>query len=103
MIHNEPGAPLPRHVGPHPLQEDADSKAGLRQKLEMYSGPGQPCEESAYANLAALEHGKSFADDGHVAFIEVSKRPGLWFAGHMPVDQISGVTSLLNRHLRYTR
>ena len=66
--------------------------------LELIQG-----EYDDLARLLSSEHGKTFADDGHGAFIEVSKRPGFWFAGHMPVYQISGVTSLLNRHLRDTR
>ena len=69
----------------------------------MRSGPREPREEAAYVDLAALQNGKTFADYGHVSLVEVAKWPGARFTGDKPVNQVSGIASLLNSNLRHTR
>ena len=59
VIHNEPRPPLPRDIGPDPLQEHAYAQTGLRQELEMHRGPGEPCEEPTEMDFAALQNGEA--------------------------------------------
>src|SRR3954451_12359 len=101
MIHDEPGPSLPRHIGPNPLHEDAHSKTGLRQELQMHSRPSEARHEAADVELAALENGETLTDHCHVALIEVTKWTRRGFAGKTPVNQPPGVTPLLHRYLRY--
>ena len=65
----------------------------------MHRGPGEPCEEPAEVDFAALQNGEALADYGHVALVEVAKRPRPRFARDHPVNQVSRIASLLNRYL----
>jgi len=42
VVHDQARAHMAGQNGPHPLKEDADGKAGLAKKLEMYRGSGLP-------------------------------------------------------------
>ena len=44
--------PLPVYARPHPLHEDADPQARLRQELEMNSAPCQPGEKAGVVTRA---------------------------------------------------
>src|SRR5947208_2324866 len=58
MVHDQAGASLTGEKCPHPLDEYAHSQIGCREKLNVDSGPGQPSEESAQVNSAALQNGE---------------------------------------------
>ncbi len=54
VIYNQPGTPLPGHIGPYPLHENTNPKARLCQELEMHRCPCEPCYEAAEVEFAAL-------------------------------------------------
>src|SRR5260221_119789 len=103
MIHNKPGAPLSRYIGPHPLNEDAHTKVGCGKKLQVHGGPGKPGRKPADLDLAALQDGESLADYCQVSFVEVPKGSWRRRTGNTGVNQSPRITSLLYGHLRYTR
>src|SRR5262245_53850952 len=74
VIHDQARASLARKKGPHPLDENACSKVGRGEKLDMDPGPGKPRKKSAEVEFATLQHGKALANDGHISFVEVAER-----------------------------
>ena len=76
--------PLPRHIGPNPLQKNAPAKARRRQEPEVYRRPGEPRPEPTHLDLAALQHRKTLAHYRHGAFVKIAKwtRAGI---GPIPV------------------
>src|SRR6267142_4824209 len=71
VVDDQARTPLPGHVHPHPLHEDADPEARLPQEFEMNGGPRQPGQKPAETQAAALEHGEALTDHGHGPFVEV--------------------------------
>jgi hypothetical protein len=102
MVNNQPGSALASQINPHPLDKDTDTETGLREKLEMNCSPCKTREESAHANLATLQDGKSFPDYGHFTFIEIPERRFCRPPGDQTLNGPTRVTPLLNGNLRYT-
>src|SRR5262252_2344129 len=102
MIHDEPGAPLARQKGPRPLQEDAQPEARCRQELEVNESPGQPRNQSAHLELPALQYGKTLADHGHGALVEIAKRRRRLASIDAAVNEFSRIMPSLHGHLRHT-
>jgi hypothetical protein len=104
MMHDDkPGSPLSRNVSPNPLHEDAHAKAGLGQKLQMHHSPCEPRQDTAAAELAALQNGKALSDDRHIALVEIAEWPGRRLAGDAAFYQPASVAALLHCHLRHAR
>ena len=80
VIHDQARAALSGQIRPDPLNEDADAKVGVAKKLEVHRGPCHPGEKAAEPQPAALQHGETLADHGHVAFVEVAERRRCGFA-----------------------
>ena len=89
VIDDQPRAASSGQIGPNPLEEDTYAKVGLRQELEVYSGPHQPCRKAADVDLAALQDGETLSHDGHTPLVEVTKRTLRGFAGDAPMDPIT--------------
>src|SRR5712691_7140885 len=100
MIHNKPRAPLPRYIGPNPLNENAHAEAGRAKELKMDGSPRKPCEESAKAKLPALQNGEPFANHRHVPLVEITERRRCRRTRHARVNQPSRIPSLLHCYLR---
>src|SRR6266478_1937505 len=100
MIHNKPGAPLPRYIGPNPLNENAHAEAGCAKELKMDHRPRKPGQESAQAKFPALQNGESLANHCHVPLVEIAERRRRGSAHHARVNQSSRIPSLLHCYLR---
>src|ERR1043166_5008643 len=103
MVHDESRAPLAGQEQPGPLQKHADPETNLRQEHDVDKSPGTPSDKAMHLNLAALENGIAFTDNGHVAFVEISKRSETVFAGDVTTNQFAYVASLLHRNLSNAR
>src|ERR1700739_137504 len=99
VIHNEPVASLSCHVGPNPLQENAQAEARRGEELEVHGGPGQPSQKAAYFDFRALQHRKTLADYGHGALVKVAEGTRRRIANDAAVNQLSCITPLLHCHL----
>src|SRR5262249_58624375 len=99
MIHDQARAPLPRQVQPYPLHEDTDPETRLGQELEVHGGPCEPGEKTAEAQPAGLQHGETFADDRHGAFVEIAKRGRRGLTEDAPANYPAHIATLLHRHL----
>ena len=69
----------------------------------MNRNPDQPRGKSAHVNLAALQDGKAFPDDGEISFVPVTERPGRSLACGPAFDKLASVATLLHGNLRHTR
>src|SRR6266481_8881376 len=103
IIHDEPRTALPRQKQPTPLQEHADFQTELRQKRDVNESPREPREETVQTNFPALQNCVPLADDGHGAFVEVTKRLGRPLAGKLAPNQFSSIASLLHCNLSDAR
>ena len=99
VTHDEPRTPLAGEIRPNPLQEDRQTETRGREELQVDGCPGKPCSEPAYSELVTLQDGKAFPNDRHVAFVEVTKRPGRRAAGYASAKDLSCITTLLHGHL----
>src|SRR3954452_12598458 len=99
IIHDQPRTALSGQEQPGPLQEHADFQTELRQKRDVNESPPQPRNETVQPKFAALQNCVPFADDGHGAFVEVTKRLGRLLAGKLTPNQFSSVASLLHCNL----
>src|ERR1700722_6027711 len=102
MIDNQPRPTLPGEVGPDPLNKDTHAKARLREKLEMNPRPCEPGHEAGHLESPTLEDREAFSDDGHVAFIEVTERWRRRLTADFSIDELSGVSPLLDCDLRHS-
>jgi hypothetical protein len=64
--------------------------------------PREPRRKAAQVDLAGLQNGKTLADYGHVAFVEVTKWTRCGFSGDTSVNELPRIASLLHRYLRHT-
>src|SRR5712691_10412097 len=103
VIHDQPGAALPRHVGPDPLEKDTYPKAGLSHEFEVHGCPRQPRDKAAHVHLSALQDGEPLPDDGHVALVEVVEGTGSGLSSYPSVNEPPRIASLLHRHLGHAR
>src|SRR5256885_9033013 len=76
IIHDQPRTALSGQEQPAPLQEHGDFQTELRQKRDVNESPAQPRNETVEPKFAALQDCVPLANDGHSAFVEVTKR--LW-------------------------
>jgi hypothetical protein len=86
LFDDQSGSSFTTEVCPDPLKEDAKPQAALCQKLYVDQSPDKPREETTHLHATALQYGKTLADYGKVALIEVAKRGKLWFLDHLPKD-----------------
>jgi hypothetical protein len=86
LFDDQSGSSFATEVCPDPLKEDAKPQAALCQKLYVDQSPDKPREETTHLYVPALQHGKTLADYGKVALIEIAKREKLWFLDHLPKD-----------------
>src|SRR6516162_2193295 len=100
VIHDEPVTPLPRHVGPSPLQEDAQTEARCGQELQVHRRPGEPGPKPTDLDFPALQHSETLADYGHGALVKVAEGSRRGIPNYAAVNQLSRVTPSLHRHLR---
>src|SRR5258708_39620726 len=100
MIHNNPGAPLPRYIGPNPLNENAHAEAGRAKELKMDRRPRKPCQESAQAKFPALQNGEPLANHGHIPFVEIAEWKRCRRTRHARAYQPPRVPSWLYCYLR---
>ena len=103
MIHDKAGPALSSIRRPNPLQENTHALAGLRQKLQVYEPPGQPCQESVHPYVAGLQHGEASTHYRHIALIKVAKSRRTGPTGDSTCDQAPGVPALLDGHLGHPR
>src|SRR5439155_7755041 len=75
----------------------------LRQKRDVNESPRQPRNETVQVKFAALQNPVAFADHGHGAFVEVTKRLGRPLAGKLAPNQFSSIASLLHCNLSDAR
>src|SRR5260370_20852805 len=102
MIDDQPRTAFASQKQPAPLQEHADFQTELRQKRDVNESPREPSNQPMHAQFAALENGIAFPDNGHVAFVEVTKRLGRPLSGKLASNQFSSIASLLQCNLVYT-
>src|SRR5215472_8066578 len=102
LADDQPIASLPGHIRPNPLQEDAQTETRCGEELQVYRRPSEPRADPAYLDFATLQHRKTLAHDGHAALVKVTEGTKRWFANNAVVNQLSCITPLLHRHLRYT-
>ena len=102
MVHNEPRPTLPGEVCPDPLNKHAYAKARLREELEMNSCPREPGSEARHLKSPTLEDRKAFSNHSHVSLIEIPERRKRRLAGDLSMNHLSGMSSLLDRDLRYS-
>src|SRR6266446_4487381 len=103
IIHDETRTALSGQEHPAPLQEHADFQTELRQKRDVNESPCEPREETVQTNFPALQNCVTLADDGHGAFVEVTKRLGRPLAGKLAPNQFSSIASLLHCNLSNSR
>src|SRR5213082_3955597 len=103
IIHDQPRTTLAGQEQPAPLQEHADFQTELRQKRDVNESPPQPRNETVQPKFAALQYCPPLADDGHGAFVEVTKRLWRLLAGKLPPNQFSSIASLLHCNLSDAR
>src|SRR5262245_27335726 len=65
----------------------------------MDCGPRHPSKKAADPYTPGLQDGKSFADDRHVAFVEVAEWTRCRLTHDPSMNQLPRITSLLHRHL----
>ena len=70
VIHDEFGTSLAGEIWPNPVQEDTQTEARCRQKLDVYERPGKPGPETAYLHLAALQYSTALSHYSHAYLIE---------------------------------
>ena len=99
VLNDEPRATLSGHISPYPLDKNADSKIGRGEKLEVYERPGEPREESAEVNFAALQNGKTLANNSHVPFVEISEGSPRDLAFDLSGNYAPHIAPLLDRNL----
>src|SRR3984957_7019076 len=97
---DQSGAALPGEVGPEPLPLHPEPILQLRQRHQMQEDPDEPCDEPAHANMPALQNREIFADDGHIALIEISERTFRFMPVELARDHASDIASFLDRRLR---
>src|ERR1700733_7000574 len=71
---NQSGAALPGEIGPEPLPLHPEPVLHLRRRYQMQEDPDEPGGEPARAKAPALRNHEIFADDGHIALVEISER-----------------------------
>src|SRR5947208_1573750 len=103
IIHDETRTALSGQEQPAPLQEHADCQTELRQKRDVNERPRQPREETVKTNFPALQNCVPLADDGHGAFVEVTKRLERPLDGKLAPNQFSSIASLLHCKLSDAR
>src|SRR3954470_3547097 len=74
IIHDQPRTTLSGQEQPAPLQEHADFLTELSKEGDVNEGPGEPRQKAMDLHFAALQDAIPLADDGHGAFVEVTKR-----------------------------
>src|SRR5438067_2344233 len=94
IIHDQPRTALSGQEQPAPLQEHADFQTELRQKCDVNESPRQPRQKAMYVQFAALDNGVAFPDDGHSAFVEISKRFRTFLSGDATTNKFASVMSL---------
>jgi hypothetical protein len=96
---DQPRAALTSHIRPESLGFDPQSILKLGKGCNVNERPYQPSQESAHANTTRLKNGKVLADDGHIAFVEISE----WTLRLPPSEplgnQTSNIMALLDRRL----
>src|SRR6266576_2996770 len=103
IIHDQLRTTLSGQEQPAPLQEHADFQTELRQKHDVNESPPQPRNETVQPKFAALQNCVPLADDGHGAFVEVTKRLGRPLAVKLAPNQFSSIASLLHCNLSDAR
>src|SRR3954447_4762994 len=103
IIHDQPRTALSGQEQPGPLQEHADFQTELRQKCDVNESPPQPRNETVQPKFAALQNCVPLADDGHSAFVEVTKRLGRPLTGKLAPNEFSSIASLLHCNLSDAR
>jgi hypothetical protein len=66
----------------------------------MQEDPDEPGGEPARAKAPALRNHEIFADDGHIALVEISERLFRFISLELAPDQAADIASLLDRRLR---
>src|SRR4029077_10068624 len=68
----------------------------LGERHDMQDRPDEPGDDPAHAQTPALQYGEILSDNGHVALVEISKRP-LWLVSpELARDQAPDISSLLD-------
>ena len=67
--------------------------------MEVHGGPSQPSQKAAYLDFAGLQYSKTLANHGHASLVKVAEGPRSGTADDAVVNQLSGITPLLDRHL----
>ena len=94
---------MPGHKSPNPLHKHAYPQAGLSEELEMHRRPSEPGQETAHLEFATLYNRKALPHYSHVTFVKVTKRTLTVLAGNPPANQLTNITSLLQRDLSNAR
>src|ERR1700722_2639733 len=102
MIYDQARSPLPRDIGPNPLEENRQAKARRRQKLEVHGCPSEPSPEPANLHFATLQYCKSLAHNGHSSFVKVAEGIGRTLSRYKVMNHLRRVASLLHCYLRNT-
>src|SRR5260370_4766727 len=103
IIHDETRTALAGQEQPAPLQEHADLQTELSQEGDMNESPRQPRNETVQTDFPALQNSIPLADDGHGAFVEVTKSLWRLLAGKLAPNQFSSIASLLHCNLSDAR
>lgn len=81
VVYDKTRAPLAGDESPHPFHKNGYSQIGSGEELDVNTSPGEPGQESAEMDFAALQNSKAFADHCHIPFIEMAKRTLTGFPG----------------------
>src|SRR5262249_46305324 len=103
MVDNQSRTWLARDIHPDPLQKHPRTQARLREELEMNGRPGEKSRGAAQLELAALHNRIVLADNGHAAFVEVSKWHERAAASQLVGDVPCDILPLLDRDLCHAR
>src|ERR1700677_3935847 len=97
---DQSGAALASEIGPEPLPLHPEPVLQLRQRQQMQEDPDEPGGEAAHAKTSALQDREIFADDGHIALVEISERTFRLMPVELARDQAPDVAPLLDCRLR---
>ena len=89
---DDPRAALPGEVGPHPVDEDADTVPHVHEENEVHEEPHHPSGEAAYLKSGYADYGGAAPDRRHAALVPVNERgtlPGLSLGGDELGDELA--------------
>src|SRR5262249_54452046 len=102
-LYNELRTALAGQIRPEPLCPYSQPATTCRRKQELNDVTRQPRQEPAHFYEAGIQDDKAATDDGHVAFVEITKRRRPRKPAQTIGNYFADITPLLHGHLRDAR